>query len=472
MTSHTPNPIRILIVDDEELLAEALSYQLEYEGYACTMAHSLKDARAQLHKLEFELVLLDVRLPDGNGLDMLAEIKSKIDPDLPVVILTSFAKVEDAVQAVKLGAADYLVKPDNPQHALIVLERVLSDSDRRRQLDLARQRDQQVIGDVQMIGSSVCMRQLHQDIARISALDAPDSATRPTVLIQGETGTGKNLVAKTLHISGAHAARPFVHVDCSSLPENLIESELFGHEKGAFTQANQSRTGLIEAAEDGTIFLDEIGELPLSLQAKLLAVLDRRKIRRVGSDRERPVRASFVAATNRNMEEMVGSGQFRPDLYYRLNVLTLDLPPLRQREDDILLLARRFASLVARKFGLQEIFMDEVAQKAMLQYPWPGNVRELKHVMERAVLLHSGGNFPLHLLQMSGADLKNVQAALPSAAALIGPDSLDLVENERRLIQAALDQEQGNISRAARLLGLSRGALRGRLSKHDFSVED
>ncbi len=463
MTSPSDPGARILLVEDNDLLAEALSFQLSHEGYPCSIAPSLRSARSKLQDQPFDLVLLDVNLPDGNGFELLREIQQRFEGELPVVLLTSFAKVEDAVRALKEGAADYIVKPDNPQEAIAVLKRVLTESERNRLLNLARKREQQGKPRSKILGDSAPMRRVKDEIRQIASLNLQGNGTRPTVLILGETGSGKGLAARGIHhkSQGSHD-RPFIHVDCSSLPDTLIESELFGHEKGAFTQADRTRTGLIEAAEDGTIFLDEIGEVSLPMQAKLLSVLDRRMVRRVGSDLERPVRASFVAATNRDLEQMVKQGEFRADLFYRLNVITLNLPPLRDRGDDILLLAQQFATNVAQRYALEPLMFSERAQRALLEYRWPGNVRELKHVVERAVLLSPGQDFPIQLLD--SADSSAIEGKDK-------PADFDLKSHEKALILAALEAESFNISRAAKKLGISRGSLRGKLVKHGIQVD-
>ncbi len=469
----SPAKASILLVEDEELLAEALVCQLEDEGFACDVSPSLKKARQALAVEPYDLVLLDVRLPDGNGLDFLAELKAGSGVDLPIVILTSFAKVEDAVRALKLGAADYLVKPDDPNQTLFVLERALSDSERRRKIGYARERDILAVEGVELLGNSVPMQNLRREVSRIASLDPGSGGVAPTVLILGETGAGKDFTARSIHRAGPLAGRPFVQVDCAALPGNLIEAELFGHEKGAFTQADHARTGLIEAAEDGTLFLDEIGELPLDLQAKLLAVLDRRTVRRIGSSRERAVRARFIAATNRDLSAMVDSGRFRADLFYRLNVLSLSIPPLRERKSDIMPLARKFADEVARRFGLEPIRFDEGSERALVDYSWPGNVRELKHVMERAGLLHPGGLFPVSFLDV-GVGTGPSRARESSAERGVSEEEVDydLERMEKHLIRRALQREGGNVSRAARLLGLSRGSLRSRMARHGLDRSD
>jgi two-component system, NtrC family, response regulator AtoC len=302
--------------------------------------------------------------------------------------------------------------------------------------------------------------ELRSQIERIAKLPASVSEAPPTVLILGETGSGKDVTGRLLHLQSARGERPYVHVDCAALPKELIEAELFGHEKGAFTSAHAARVGLIEAAEDGTVFLDEIAELPLTLQSKLLAVIERRRMRRVGASDERPVGAWFLAASNRPVAEMVKEGTFRADLYYRLRVMSLSVPPLRERGTDIALLSREFAATTARRYGvpIPEIAPD--AEDALSAYPWPGNVRELKHVMERAVLQSGGTQIRASHLMLEGS----------LAAAATDPDlavdGMTLEAAEERLIQNALEQTQGNVSEAARRLGIGRTALRHRMKKH------
>jgi DNA-binding NtrC family response regulator len=308
-----------------------------------------------------------------------------------------------------------------------------------------------------LIGVSEAAQTLRAQIARIAALGHEGAA--PTVLILGETGTGKDLAARLLHHASPRAAQPFVHVDCAALPRDLIEAELFGHVKGAFTSAVAERTGLIEAAENGVVFLDEIGELPLDLQAKLLAVLERRNLRRVGSSQERRVNAWFVAATNRDVEKMVAEGGLRPDFYYRLNVLGLRLPPLRERREDVPVIAEHCAGQLARRYGLPGYALDASAQQALAAYEWPGNVRELRHVMERALLLAGGGIISAAMLMLSPAS----NQPLVSAPDLYG---MTLEAAERLLIAQALQRTGNNVSEAARQLGITRMAMRYRMKQH------
>ncbi len=464
-------PVSILLVEDEVPLARVLRAQLERAGHFCTPVMNLEQARTQLEAGEFELVLLDIRLPDGNGLDFLEELKRGPHSHLPVVVLTSFASVEDAVVAIKRGAADYLTKPEDAGQTLVLVERAMHAAEEAGRLAFARQRDHHALEGSEWLGGSVAAERIRREIGRIAAM-GEDGAVLPSVLIQGETGTGKDLAARLIHLSGPRADRPFVQVDCAALPESLFEAELFGHEKGAFTQAHVARSGLIEAAEDGTVFLDEIGEVPLDLQAKLLAVLDRRRLRRVGSTRERKVRARFLAATNRDLQALVEEGRFRGDLYYRLKVLTLQTPPLRERSEDIPLLARAFGAETSRRYGLEAPSWTEAGLQALTRYPWPGNVRELRHVMERAALLHPGGALDPEALGLDAPAGPAPSAPGEAPASGLPPDCLELEAHEKALVQRAMERAGGNVSQAARLLGLSRGALRNRLQRFGWIGRD
>jgi len=400
-----------------------------------------------------------MRLPDGSGLDFLRTLQGLDAADIPVIVLTAFGHLDDAVAAMKLQAADYLKKPIDLDELLLAIDKVFSAAAVTRQLDYSRQRETRKPEEFQLLGDSPALTQVRAQLERIAALGTTDQPA-PVVLIVGETGTGKDLAARFLHARSPRRQRPFVQVDCSTLPEQLIESELFGHAKGAFTGAAQARTGLIEAAEDGCVFLDEVAELPLELQPKLLAVLERRHVRPVGSSRERPVRASIVAATNRQLETLVAEGRFRSDLYYRLNVLTIAMPPLRERGADIVLLARHFAARTARRFGVPVPELEAGAEAALAAYHWPGNVRELSHVIERAVLL-SGSR------ALSAADLGLGPAPASAAAApLTSLEGMSLREVEMLLIERALARTGGNVSQAARQLGLTRMALRYRLKQY------
>ncbi len=449
------NVLNVMLLEDEEVFARAVAKRLQKAGYVCQIASSLTEGRALFKQFAPDLVLLDMRLPDGSGMDVLAEFAKSA----AVIVMTAHGELSDAVSAMKQGAMDYLKKPIDLEELLLIVEKSQRQVVLQTQLTHAQEREQRPDG-VELIGESAVMLSVRRQVAQIARLSAVTDAPLPTVLISGETGTGKDVVARLLHQSSDHADRPFVQVDCASLPAELIESELFGHEKGAFTNAQTAHCGLIEAAEDGTLFLDEVGELPLNLQAKLLNVLERRMVRRLGATKERPVAARFVAATNRDLQQMVLEGHFRADLFYRLHVLTLTMPRLNERGQDVALLAKHFLSQTERRYGLKPLRLDESALKALISYPWPGNVRELKHVINRAALLCQTGI-------ISAADL----ALSSKLAAEITPiHGLTIPDAERLMIENTLSAVDGNVSKAARKLGLTRMAMRYRMEKHNIAL--
>ncbi len=451
---------RILLVEDENVFAKAVKKHLQRAGYKVNLAEDLATAREEYKNNVPDLILLDMRLPDGSGIDFLSEIKSSIT-NTSVLVMSAYGELEDAVSAMKLGASDYLKKPIDLEELLINVKKVLDKSELTQKLTNSAKREQHAAETVDFLGQCQEIKSVRQQVERISQLAQSTSVIPPTVLILGETGTGKDVVARLLHENSSRNQKPFVHVDCASLPKDLIESELFGHEKGAFTNAHVARTGLIEAAEDGVLFLDEIGELPLDLQSKLLAVLERRTLRRVGTTQERPVAAWIIAATNRDIESLAESGEFRSDLYYRLNVMSLSMPALRERGKDILLLANHFATQTARRYGLQFDGFSDEAGDALLDYFWPGNVREMKHLLERAVLLSSGGILDANILSLDKKqELKSDESDMN--------DDLTLGEAELHLIKQALERTNRNVSKAARELGITRMALRYRIKKYDL----
>ncbi len=454
----------ILVVEDESLFARSVCKRLRRAGYECAIATTIAEASGHLadHGAP-DLMLLDMRLPDGSGLDLLEKLRYSSTPEIPVVVLTAYGEVEDAVAAMKLKAVDYLKKPIDLDELLLTVERVVNKIELKQRLDFSLQRESHAMEEVRLIGDSTIMINVKEQIERIAQLSSRTEESPPTVLILGETGVGKDLAARLLHQKSSRHNRPFVHVDCASLPKELIEAELFGHEKGAFTSATTVRNGLIEAAENGTVFLDEIAELPLELQSKLLAVLERRRTRRIGSRREHPVMAWFIAGTNRPLEAMVKQGEFRADLYYRLKVLTLTMPPLRERNGDIELLAHQFAAATARRFGLRESQFAEDALQALRRYAWPGNVRELAHMIERAVLLCADRAITASALMIEPSAVESTDR--PSAKL----PNMTLEEAESTMIRQALQQTRGNVSEAARQLGITRMTLRYRMQKYGIS---
>lgn len=453
---------RVLVVEDEALFARAIARRLEKAGYAVEVAPSLREAEGRWLAAGADLMLLDMRLPDGSGLDFLARLRGPLGAKVAVLAMSAYGELEDAVSAMKLGASDYLRKPIDLDELLLNVEKVLAQQQVSRALEYSRTRESTGQEQLEIIGDSAAARQLRAQIERIAGLVGTAADAAPTVLIVGETGTGKDVAARVLHQRSARANRPFVHVDCAALPKELIEAELFGHVKGAFTNATSERTGLIEAAEDGVVFLDEIGELPLELQAKLLAVLERRSLRRVGSSQERRTGAWFIAATNRDVEKMVADGTLRSDLYFRLNVLGLKLVPLRERAADVLTLAEYFGRQIARRYGLPALVLEDSASAALSAYPWPGNLRELKHVMERALLLAGGAPLGAEALLLPG----HIANPSPATEAGLALEGMTLEAAEKALIEAALRRTGHNVSEAARQLGVTRMTMRYRMKQH------
>ena len=381
---------QILLVEDETIFANAIKKHLVRKGYKVDLASDLKSARLHFKENIPDLILLDMRLPDGSGLDLLTEIKTK-NTTIEVLVMSAYGELEDAVSAMKLGASDYLKKPIDLEELYINVKKVLYKNELTQKLNYSAKREQHAFEGVNFLGECQQIEFIREQVGRISTLSQSEVGVPPTVLVLGETGTGKDVVARLLHSKSSLKEKPFVHVDCASLPKDLIESELFGHEKGAFTNANNARAGLIEAAEDGVLFLDEVAEIPIDLQSKLLGVLERRSLRRIGSTKERPIAAWIIAATNRNIESLVKNGEFRSDLYYRLNVMAITIPALRERDNDVVMLGNYYAEATSKRYGLSFDGFSKGALRKIKEYSWYGNVRELKHLIERAVLLSGGG---------------------------------------------------------------------------------
>ncbi len=431
---------RLLLVDDEEAFRTIISKELARVGYHVETAGTLEDARAALARGSFHLVLLDIRLPDGSGLELLADIKSSL-PSTQVVILTAFGTVQEAIEAMKRGAHDFLTKPCKLGELEAVLERALEVSNLERG-NWALQRDvDRLQPSDRFVGETPAVRELHDMVSRVATTDS-------TVLIRGESGVGKELVARAVHRQSRRAKQPFVVVDCASLHENLLQSELFGHEKGAYTGAVRLKHGLFEVADRGTIFLDEIGEVSSPLQVKCLRVLETGVFRRVGGTADVKVDVRVIAATNRPLESMLKEGTFREDLYYRLNVFSLSIPPLRERREDIPHLVAHFVrnSSIAPK---RAVGVSPEAMDVLRRYAWPGNARELENVIERALILCDAGVIqPEHL---------PIGVRLSPAPALDGePGSRPTLEEaERRYIRQVLEECAGHRQKAAHILGIS-----------------
>ena len=449
---------RILIVDDEDLIRWSLKQKLSNWGYKAQQAPDGETALEQVEKESPDLVLLDIHLPDTNGLEVLRSIR-ETDPRLVVIIMTAYGVLEDAVAALRLGAYDFVSKPLNFEELRSTIANALEATRLRQEVRHFRERDKKRFSFANILGKSKAIL----DAIALTKKVALSPAT--TILFQGETGTGKDLFAKAIHYHSTRGEHPFLAVNCAAIPENLVESELFGYEKGAFTDARQQKKGLFELADGGTLLLDEIGEMPLGLQAKLLRVLEDQSFKRVGGVQDVKVDVRVVASSNRDLKKMVEAETFRQDLYYRLNVITLFLPPLRERGDDARLLSRHFIDMYNDAFGKDIEGLTHEAETLLASYSWPGNIRELKNLIERAMILEDGpmigaDALPLDLTApgppRSDVDLPEIQ--IPN-----GGTSLEKVEEE--LLRQALSKTGGNQTRAAKLLDISRDALRYKMKK-------
>ena len=452
----------VLIVDDERTLARAIKAFLAESGYEAEVAGDGEQALGLLESLRPDVVFSDVRLPGMTGIELLRRIR-EFDAAIPVVIMTAYGTIEGAVEAVKLGAFDYLKKPVDLEELKLLADRARETSQLKQELSYYRSRAAQPVRFGEVIGQSPAIRGVLEQARQIAALEET-----PPVLIVGETGTGKGLVARTIHASSPRSARPFIEVNCTALPASLMEAELFGHERGAFTDAKESKLGLFEAAEGGFLFLDEVGDIELSLQGKLLKAVEERSVRRVGGIRDRRIDVRILAASNRDLEKDAQGERFRRDLYFRLAVIILRLPPLRERGEDILFLAEHFLRRFNAKYGKAAHGFDPRARERLLAYPWPGNVRELSHVMERAVLWSRGDLLGSeHLsLEIPATAEPAPQADGRGASESLPPPGTDLESWERTLIERALRESDGNQTRAAQRLGISRDTLRYRLKKY------
>ena len=458
-----------LVVDDERTLARSIKAYLSESGYDAELAGDAEHALELLPTVRPDVVFADLRLPGMSGITLMQRIH-EFDKAIPVIIMTAFGTIEGAVEAVKLGAFDYLKKPVDLEELKLLADRARETSLLKHELSYHRKRAAADLHFAQLVGESAPMRAVLDRARQIAALE-----DTPPVLITGETGTGKGLLARTIHASGRLAGKPFIELTCTALPANLIEAELFGYERGAFTDAKESKIGLFEAAEGGSLFLDEVGDVEMSLQGKLLRAVEEGVVRRVGGLRDRKVNVHIIAATNRDLERDTQAGAFRKDLFFRLAVIVLHLPPLRERGQDVLLLADRFLARFTAKYGKEVRRIDPEAREALLAYPWPGNVRELSHVIERAVLWNESSALQAsHLSLMSpvhaprGARAEqgdNGGAAAERDMPSLPPDGVELSQWERSLIEQALRESGGNQTKAAQRLGISRDTLRYRLKK-------
>ncbi len=450
----------IVVVDDEENVLRFLTRALEKKGYFIHPAATGAEALKKLTQIEPALVITDIVLPDIDGIELLKKMKT-IDPEINVILITAHASLETAISAVRNGASDYLIKPFRVDELCSVVQRALSTKRIVFDDSLRKHRLEQKYDFENFVGHSNKMCEIYQLIKKVSETEA-------TVLITGESGTGKELVARAIHCSSKRAAKAFVSINCAALPETLLESELFGHEKGSFTGAVASKMGLLELADQGTFFFDEIGEIQPHIQVKLLRVLQEKEIRHVGGLRDIKVDARILAASARDLRVEVQKGSFREDLFYRLNVVEIHMPPLRERKEDIPILANHFLKVYSNKHGLnQGLSFEEAALDYLTnEYLWPGNVRELENLMERAVMLSDNGHLALEQirkLQANGTDI-------PLKVSTVSQDQRDLRTEtegfEKRLIQSVLEETRGNKYQAAKRLQISRQSLQYKLKKH------
>ncbi len=464
MATSSPVKMHVLILDEDAAVRSAICEIASARGFQPHTVDSVDAAREYLRGNSTDVLLLDLKAPSGKAIDLLDEIKT-VRPETSVIVMTAYATVTSAVEVMRTGATDYLTKPFAMDELAAVLERTaerrMLDSESRRLRE--RLRTQGTLGTI--VGQSPEMDKIYRIMSKVAHSNHP-------VMILGESGTGKELVARSIHCNGPNAAKPFLPVDCGSLVPTLVESELFGYVKGAFTGANRNKDGLLVAAEDGTVFLDEIGELPLDLQAKLLRALQEREVRPVGASHRVPMRARVLAATNRDLKQMVEQGRFRKDLFYRLNVVSLRLPALRERRQDIPLLAAHFLDRIGREYAKKFELSDE-ALRVLDEYDWPGNVRELENALERACSFSSGtvvqlGDMPTQLqdFRMQQRRLTMPLREVLEAAAASSPGVTSLAEMEKQAILDTIRRLNGDKLQAARLLGIGKTTLYRKLKEY------
>ncbi len=451
----TTERTRILVVDDEEIVRESLGGWLEKDGYAVASAPDGRSAVERLKADKLDVLLVDLKMPGMDGLQVLEEAK-KLQPDASVVIMTAYATVDTAVQAMKLGAFDYLVKPFDPEELSLMMQKIVSQQALVHENRVLRRALKKEFKFHDLVSKSPAMHKVFE-LAQVAA------KSNSTILVLGESGSGKEVLARAIHFESPRSAGPFVAISCAALTETLLESELFGHEKGAFTGAVARRKGKFEAAHGGTLFLDEVGDVSPKLQLDLLRVLEERKFHRVGGSEPIEVDVRIVAATNRDLRKAVADGSFREDLFYRLNVIPIVLPPLRERREDVPLLVDLFVERLGVEMGKKLDGVSAEAMAALTSHDWPGNVRELRNVLERGAVVATGS-----IIQL--ADLGLARPATSAAAASQGPASLEDVE--RRHIADVLVHTGGNVSQAARILGIDRVTLYNKMRKYQLRRPD
>ena len=468
-------PNTILIVDDDSQLADNIRLYLERYDWETHVEYSAEAGLKKLKTLHPDILLTDHMMPGMTGIDLIKQVQ-EIDPQIKIVMLTGEGNLQVAVDAMKAGASDYLGKPASLAELKVVLDKTLGQAQMEKTLSVYQRRESKGISLEAIIGESAPTAAVKTKVRQI--LDAEQQikgSELPSILITGETGTGKELLARALHFDGVRKSKPFIEINCASLPNNLLESELFGHEKGAFTDAKESRVGLVEAADGGTLFLDEIGEIDLALQAKLLTLLEQKTVRRIGSVRERKVNIRIISATNQDLEKMVREGRFRSDLYFRLRVITLSTAPLRTTGQDILRIAEFYLQLHARYYGKKNLYFTPAAEQLLLAYTWPGNVRELRNTLEQTVLLANGLAIDVDQISISpnlvnGAGViierRNIAPGIAQKPQLLERIGTDISDVNQDLLKKTLEITGWNVSKSAKLLGLTRDMMRYRIEKY------
>ncbi len=454
--------LRVRVADDEELIRKSLTKLLAAEGCQVDSVATAAEVLESVRRDPPHVLILDLRLPDGGGLDLLPRLKS-LAPDLKVVVITAFGDLPTAVEAMRRGATDFLKKPYEMEEVLLAMERLKAGVVRETQLDAFRRSELETFLKTRIVSESPAMARIWDLTSKVSRSEST------TVLIEGESGTGKELVARAIHFESGRRDAPFLALNCSSFQEHLLENELFGHERGAFTDAREPKRGLVELADEGTLFLDEVGDLPAATQAKFLRFIEDRTFKRVGGSADLSVDLRVVAATNRDIEQLVQSGKFRQDLYYRLKVVSILLPPLRERGEDVIHLTRHFLSFYNEKFRKRFLSITPEVEMVLRAYRWPGNVRELKNLLERVVLLENDealreDHLPAELM----AQVESLPRVLRDALAARGEGDGEmptLAEVEQEHILKVIEFTQGNRSHAARILGISRQSLIERLKR-------
>jgi len=453
----------ILVVDDEENLSYSLQLALKRHGHNCRVAESVKAAIAECSARLPDLILLDMQLPDGSGMDVMAGMHEDRQ-DIPVIVITAFGTVASAVEAMKQGAVDFIQKPLSMEEVCLAVERCLEHRQIRNRLVAYQDAQRRESDELRIVGECPEMREVLSIAKKIAAVPSDPAGGLVATLLLGGTGTGKEVIARYIHHHCLRPDRPFVQVNCTAIPDNLFEAELFGHEKGSFTDAKSTKKGLFETAEEGTLFLDEIGDMPLATQAKLLVAIESGRFRRLGATAERVAHVRVMAATNSDLQHKVEQQMFRADLFYRLQVFSVNLPPLRVRGDDLFLLTNYFLQRFCQKLHKPIPRVPAETREIMKRYAWPGNVRELANVLQRAILVNDSDVLTPAVMGIGGGPAQ-VQTAPANVQFDFDREDCTLAAVEKRLFQAALKHTGGNVSETARLLGLTRGGLRHRMEK-------